>query len=203
MEIIHYFAPISGYAYLGIAALMEMAAKQGCSIVHAPVDIQAVFAASSVTPPAAQSAAKKKYRAADMKRWAARRSLPVNLQPKYWPANGVLAARYIIAAGELSGERGPMAQAVLEATWARDLDIANEDTMQLLSRELGLDANAMKEVASSAQTTGIAQQHTDDAIALGLFGSPTYLFADEMFFGQDRLDFLEQDIVKRKAMAMA
>jgi 2-hydroxychromene-2-carboxylate isomerase len=66
VEIIHYFAPISGYAYLGIAALREMAARHGCSLVHAPVDIQAVFVASGVTPPAVQSEAKKAYRIADM-----------------------------------------------------------------------------------------------------------------------------------------
>lgn len=204
MEIIHYFAPISGYAYLGIAALREMAASYGCSLVHAPVDIQAVFAASGITPPAVQSEAKKAYRTADMQRWALRRGLPVRAKPKYWPANGALASRYIIAAGDLSGDRGAMAQAVLEAVWSRDLDIADESVLLQLCDNLGLDSAAMKQVALSSQTLEAAQKHTNDAIALRLFGSPTYFLRDQIFFGQDRLDFLEEEIVRSKSgMALA
>jgi 2-hydroxychromene-2-carboxylate isomerase len=97
-----------------------------------------------------------------------------------------------------------MAQAVLEAVWSRDLDIADESVLHQLCGDLGLDSAAMKQVALSSQTLEAAQKHTGDAIALGLFGSPTYLLGDQIFFGQDRLDFLEEEIVRSKSgMALA
>lgn len=199
MRIVHYFAPMSGYAYLGIAALREMAARHGVDIVHAPVDIQAAFSAAGVTPPAIQSPAKKAYRAKDMMRWARRRGLPLNPQPQIWPVAGALASNFIIAAESVSRSGAEMSEAVLAAVWARDLDIAKEETLVRLTDECGLDVAAISQAANEASTQSLANQYTADALALGLFGSPTYAFAGEIYFGQDRLDFLEADIIKQKS----
>jgi 2-hydroxychromene-2-carboxylate isomerase len=199
MRITHYFAPMSGYAYLGIAALREMGARYGVHIVHAPVDIQAAFSAAGVTPPAVQSPAKKAYRAKDMMRWAQRRSLPLNPEPQFWPVAGGLASRFIVAAENVSQSGAEMSEALLAAVWTRDLDIAKEETLVRLVDECGLDVASVSQAAKDPATQAMANQYTADALALGLFGSPTYLFAGEIYFGQDRLDFLEEEIIKLKS----
>jgi 2-hydroxychromene-2-carboxylate isomerase len=199
MRITHYFAPMSGYAYLGIAALREIGARHKVEILHAPVDIQAAFSVAGVTPPAIQSPAKKAYRAKDMMRWAQRRDLPLNPQPKFWPVASALASRFIIAAESISRSGALMSEAVLTAVWVRDLDIAKEETLVRLVDECGLDVAAISQAANEDSTQAMANQYTADALALGLFGSPTYLFAGEIYFGQDRLDFLEEEIIKQKS----
>lgn len=196
LEIVHYFAPMSGYAYLGAAELARIADRHGCVVRHAPVDIQAVFAASGVTPPAVQSAARKAYRRVDMRRWADWRGLPLREAPKHWPAPGALAARYILAAERIASRGGQMSEAVLAACWARDLDIADETVLARLARELGLDADELAATAHDEATAQAAAGHTEDAIRLGLFGSPTYVLGEQIFFGQDRLDFLERELVE-------
>ncbi|MDO9442491.1 MAG: 2-hydroxychromene-2-carboxylate isomerase [Beijerinckiaceae bacterium] len=199
LEIVHYFAPMSGYAYLGAAALARMAERHGCVVRHAPVDIQAVFAASGVTPPAVQSAAKKAYRRADMRRWADLRGLPLRETPKHWPAPGALAARYILAAERLAARGGEMSNAVLAACWARDLDIADETVLSGLAREIGVDPQDIAACAHDDVTAQEAAGVTNDAIRLGLFGSPTYVLGEDIFFGQDRLDFLERELIRLRS----
>lgn len=190
---------MSGYAYLGVAALEALAERHGCVVEHAPVDIQAVFAASGVTPPAVQSETKNAYRRADMRRWADHRGLPLRETPKYWPAPGAQAARHILAAEDLAARGGAMTRAVLSACWARDLDIADAEVLAMLAEEIGLDPRDLRELAQDERTKGQAEARTNEAIRLGLFGSPTYVIGDAIFFGQDRLDFLERDIIRRKA----
>jgi 2-hydroxychromene-2-carboxylate isomerase len=199
LEIVHYFAPMSGYAYLGVAALEELAERHGCVVKHAPVDIQAVFAASGVTPPAIQSDTKKAYRRADMRRWADLRGIPLRETPKHWPAPGARAARFILAAETTAARGGAMTRAVLSACWARDLDIADEDVLTSLAEEIGLDPARTRDAAAGQDADRLADSLTADAIRLGLFGSPTYVLGDRIFFGQDRLDFLERDIVARRS----
>lgn len=190
LEIEHFFAPVSGYAYLGHEALLGLARDMGARVRQRPVDIGAVFSAGGTTPPAKQSDARRAWRTLDMRRWARRRGLPLNDKPRFWPTDGGPASRAIVA---LEGSGGPVdafVSAVLAAVWARDLDIAAPETIELLLRECGADVSATLARAESAQAQETYEANTRDAIAAGAFGSPFYRVGDEVFFGQDRLDFV-------------
>ncbi|MFO1115751.1 MAG: DsbA family protein [Beijerinckiaceae bacterium] len=190
-EIVHYFAPVSGYAYLGCSALLDIARASGARVVHRPVDIARVFAEGGSTPPVKQSDARRAWRARDMQMWAARRNLPLNARPKHWPTDGAPAARAIVALQMLHGPVDAFVSLTLEAVWARDLDIADPAALRALLAEAGADPGEALACADGADAGAAYEANTAAAIAAGAFGSPTYIVDGQFFFGQDRLDFVQ------------
>lgn len=195
----YYFTPISGFAYLGHAALMRLASEHDATVVLRPIDTLAVFAAIEVTPPPKQPAARLRYRQADMRRWAACRNLPLVTAPRFWPTDAALAARAIIAADALGGDAGQLAGALLEAVWAHERDIADPATVGDLAGACGCEPAALLEEARSERSGAAYRANTAAAIERGVPGSPTFLLGDEMFFGQDRLGFLGQALADAPA----
>ena len=196
VRVIHYFSPMSGFAYLGFAELRAMAKRHGAEVDHRPVDIARVFAAVDTVAPARQAPARLAWRRTDMMRWAQRRNLPLNAIPKHWPVDATLASWTIIAAQGMAADAAPFIDAILSAVWARDEDIANENTIAALAQDCGLDAAKVLADARSDAVRAAYDANTQDAIAHGVIGSPTMRLGDENFFGQDRLDFVEAELAR-------
>ena len=195
----YYFAPISGYAYLGHQSLMALAARAQATVVFMPLVIGKVFAASDTTPPFAQSAPRKSYRIADQARWAMAKGLPMNAVPAHWPTDPVPACKAIIAAGELGADQDAISFGCLKAVWAEEKNVADVAVLEQVLTEAGADASA---VLSLAETTPIVAQVdtiTEAAIAAEVFGSPTYVLNGERYWGQDRLSFLEAALMQEAA----
>jgi 2-hydroxychromene-2-carboxylate isomerase len=184
----YYFAPISGYAYLGHARFLSIAREAGARVVFHPLDMVRVFAAAGSFPPAKYPGVRQRHRKADMARWAARFGLPLNPTPRHWPAPMALACRVIAAADPAM--QGVVAEAVLSAVWVHDLDIADEASLSEALSLAGLDADALLASARMPGAESAADRITEAAIAAGIFGSPTYVHGGDWYFGQDRLDFL-------------
>jgi 2-hydroxychromene-2-carboxylate isomerase len=187
---------MSGFAYLGMGALCSLAAKHNVDVTHRPIDIRKIFAAADVVAPAAQSAARLSWRETDMRLWALRRQLPLNVKPRHWPIDADLASCAIMAAQQAGLDGTALARSLLAAVWARDLDISVPGTIVALARELGMDGDMILAAAQDDATRRGYAQSTAQAIAAGVIGSPTIFVDDEMFFGQDRLDFVEDAIAK-------
>ena len=196
MRVVHYFSPMSGFAYLGFAELCAVAKRHGAEVDHRPVDIARVFAAVDTIAPARQAPARLAWRRTDMIRWAKRRALPLNVIPKHWPVDATLASCAIIAAQTLCADAAPFINEILSAVWARDEDIANEDTIAALAQACGLDATKIIADARSNAVRAAYDANTQDAITHGVIGSPTMRLGDENFFGQDRLDFVEAELMR-------
>ena len=196
MRVIHYFSPMSGFAYLGFAELCAVAKRHGVEVDHRPVDIARVFASVDTIAPARQAPARLAWRRTDMARWAQRRALPLNVIPKHWPVDATLASCAMIAAQSLCADAAPFISEILSSVWARDEDIANEDTIAALAQACGL--NAMKIIADARSNAVRAayDANTKDAIAHGVIGSPTMRIGEENFFGQDRLDFVDAELAR-------
>ena len=114
VRIIHYFSPMSGFAYLGMGALCSLAAARKVDVSHRPIDIRRVFAAVEAVAPAAQSSARLEWRRTDMGRWAKRRGLPLNVKPRHWPINADLASCAIIAAQQAGLAVNPVSGSELQ-----------------------------------------------------------------------------------------
>lgn len=199
MRVVHYFSPMSGYAYLGFGALGALADRRRASVDHKPIDVMKLFAAVDAVPPAKQSPARLSHRRIDMARWANRRGLVVQLQPRFWPVDAALASCAIIAAQQTGFGATALAGSILSAVWARDLDISRTDIIAALARENGLDASEILDVAKSPATLARYEANTLEAIGAGVIGSPTYRLDDELYFGQDRLDFVDEALAKAMA----
>ncbi len=195
----YYFAPISGYAYLGHKALMALAEECGAEVRFKPLLIAKVFAASETTPPFAQSDARKSYRIADQARWAAHYDLVMQDVPSHWPTDPAPACKAILAAGALGLDQDAASFACLQAVWAEERDISQTSDLSAALDAAGLPAD---EILSRAQAPEIADQMqaiTQEAIAGAVFGSPTYVVGGARFWGQDRLAFVRKALLEGAA----
>jgi 2-hydroxychromene-2-carboxylate isomerase len=161
-------------------------------IVLKPFDLGRVFSVSGGLPLSQRPVQRQNYRLIELQRWSEFRQLPLTLQPKFFPVSADLAGRLVVAAQLAHGTEAalPLIGAISHALWADEANIADETTLGGLANGLGLDGAALLKVAQGANAQATLAQHTDDAIAAGVFGSPWYVYEGQPYWGQDRLDFL-------------
>jgi 2-hydroxychromene-2-carboxylate isomerase len=193
-EIDYYFSLQSPWSYLGSGRFAEIARRHGAAVHVKPCDLGRVFAASGGLPVAQRPKQRQAYRLVELERWRDFLGIPLILRPTHLPLSGDLGARAVIAARRLGGEDVALALAAAlgRAIWVEDRDIADPGTVEAVAREADLDGGA---VLSAAEMPDVAAEHvsnTDEAIERQVFGAPTYIFRGELFWGQDRLDFLDR-----------
>ena len=195
----YYFSPISPWTYLGHARFAEMAQRHGALVHVKPVDFGKVFPVSGGLPLPKRAPQRQAYRLVELKRFSDYLKIPLNLQPKYFPAPGDLAAQYIIAAGRAGGSEAAMrlAGAVQRACWAEERNIADADTLAALCKEQGMDAAALAAAAQSDAVKAEYEANTQEAIARNVFGAPSYVIDGEIFWGQDRLEFVARALAAK------
>lgn len=198
-EVTCYFSPQSGYAYLGHARLRAIAWEAGADILWRPVDILKVFAAGGSTAPARQSPQRNAYRKADIVRWANRASIPINTEPAFWPTDTLPACRLICAAQMEGIDPADLIGACLSAVWARDIQISERANLIRLADGVGLDGARLATLSDTVEAAERVERSTAEAIEAGVFGSPTYVVGGELYFGQDRLDFVAEKLKALKS----
>jgi 2-hydroxychromene-2-carboxylate isomerase len=192
----YFFAPQSPWTYLGHSRFTAMAAKAvaaGAVLRIKPADIGKVFAVSGGLPLAQRAAQRQAYRFLELQRFSEHLQIPLTLRPKFFPVAADPAAKLIIAVDMHDGLDAAMALAgkVFAACWAHERDIASPDTLAELLADCGLSAQRLADSADAA-TQARYDANTQEAIALQLFGAPTYVVDGVPFWGQDRLDFVER-----------
>ena len=191
----YFFAPQSPWTYLGHARLVAMAAAAGAAVRVLPVDLGRVFPVSGGLPLARRAPQRQAYRLVELRRFADFLGLPLVLQPRFFPVAGDDAARLIIAADLADGASAALrlTGAVLSAVWAQERNIADAMVLSELLHESGLASGRLQESHSAAVQARYNAQ-TQEAIDAGIFGAPTYRVDGEMFWGQDRLDFVARKL---------
>ncbi|WP_289152466.1 2-hydroxychromene-2-carboxylate isomerase [uncultured Salipiger sp.] len=192
----YYFGPISGYAYLGHAALMALARETGARVRFLPIDMLKVYEASGLRPPYDQSDAARSYRVEDQRRLARMRGLRMKVGPENYPADTRLACRVILAAGRLGLDQDSIAMACLRGTWAEGRNIADPGDLGEALRQIDMPCMDLLHTAETEELRDEADAVTQAAIDAGVFGSPTYVIDGERFWGQDRLDFMREALRK-------
>jgi len=190
----YYFSPISPWTYLGHARFADMAQRHGAVVKVKPADFGKIFPVSGGLPLAKRAPQRQAYRMVELKRFRDYLKMPLNLQPKFFPAPADLAAQFIVAASRAGGSDAAMrlAGAVLRACWAEERNIADAETLGAICEEQGMDAAALAGAAQAEAVKAEYEGYTQEAIARNVFGAPSYVIADEIFWGQDRLDFVER-----------
>jgi 2-hydroxychromene-2-carboxylate isomerase len=190
----YYFAPQSPWAYLGHQRLADIAQRAGASIRVMPIDLGGkVFPISGGLPLGQRAPQRQAYRLVELQRFSEHLHAPLNLKPRYFPVGGDDAARVIIAADLAQGAAAAMkvAGAVLAACWAQERNIADDKVLTELLVEQGLPASVLDQSHSQAVQERY-EAYTQAAIDVGVFGAPSYVIDGEIFWGQDRLDFVER-----------
>ena len=194
----YYFAPQSPWTYLGHLRFWDIARAAQAEIRVLPVDLGGkVFPVSGGLPLAKRAPQRQAYRLVELQRFSDWLHAPINLQPKYFPVAGDDAARLITAVAMHDGAEPAMhiTDAVLRAVWVEERHIADEATLAALLAERELPARRLEDSHSQAVQERY-EHNTQAAIEAGVFGAPSYVVDGEVFWGQDRLDFLERRLAQ-------
>ena len=190
----YYFAPQSPWAYLGHQRLVDIVARTGATLRVMPMDLGGkVFPISGGLPLGQRAPQRQAYRLVELQRFSQHLKIPLNLKPQYFPVGGDPAARLIIAADMAHGAAAAMAiaGALLTACWAQERNMADDAVLAELLQEQKLSAGLLAQ-SHSLEVQALYETYTQAAIAAGVFGAPSYVLEGEIFWGQDRLDFLER-----------
>jgi len=194
----YYFAPQSPWTYLGHQRFAEIARAAQATVRVLPVDLGGkVFPVSGGLPVAKRAPQRQAYRLLELKRFGEFLNQPINVQPKYFPVNADDAAQLIIAVDMHEGTDAAMALtgAILRAVWVEDRNIADPNELAALLAAQGLPARRLEDAHSQAVHERY-EADSEQAIAAGVFGAPSFVIDGELFWGQDRLDFVARRLAR-------
>ncbi|GGQ31726.1 2-hydroxychromene-2-carboxylate isomerase [Shewanella litoralis] len=192
----YYFTSLSPYAYLGHHTFTAIAAEHHTSIDYKPIKLGKLFAERGVLPVKQRPQARQDYRLIELARWSKKRQLLLNLHPAFFPADPSLADRCTIVLQQMGQNPAEFVAQMLAACWAKDQNIADVALIQQILTSLQLDADKVIAQASSSEIETIYEANTTAAIEKGLLGVPTYVYQDEPFWGQDRLELLADTLAE-------
>jgi 2-hydroxychromene-2-carboxylate isomerase len=133
---------------------------------------------------------KQAYRLQDLARLARAKGMPINLRPRHWPTNPMPASAAIVTAqGAGGGDVGGLVHGLLRAVWAEERDIAEDETVRAVLAAAGFDPGLADRGLLTAVET--VERNTEEALRRGVFGAPSYVVGEEVFWGQDRLALLD------------
>ncbi len=198
MHIDYYASLNSPWTHLGAARIEAMAARHGASLRIWPVDFGTIFAASGGLPLPKRSPQRQAYRLQELARWREAVGEPIHLQPQFFPAAEMPAAGCVIAVRETIGDAPAIALAhrVLKALWQQEKNPGDPATLAQLIGEVGLDADAVMRLGADPKWAERRAADSQAALDRGVFGAPTYVIGEDMFWGQDRLEFVEKRLAK-------
>ena len=194
----YYLAPQSPWTYLGHRRFADIAKAAEAQVKVLPIDLGGkVFPVSGGLPLGKRAPQRQAYRLVELKRFGEQLNLPLKLQPKFFPVAGDDAARLIIAVELHDGADAAMAitAAVLQAVLVQERNIADAKDLAALLAETGLAERRLEDAQSQAVNERY-EANTQRAIETGVFGSPSYVIAGEIFWGQDRLDFVQRRLAR-------
>src|SRR3954454_21301165 len=180
LHIDYYVSLNSPWTHLGAARIEAMAMAHDASLRIYPVDFGAIFAQSGGLPLPKRSPQRQAYRLQELARWRDALGIPIQIQPKHFPAKEMPAAGTVIAVRETIGDAPAirLAHLILKACWEQERDPGDPATLTTLVSEAGLDA--AKIVPLGAEPRWAEKRAADSAAALarGVFGAPTYVIGD-------------------------
>ncbi|HXW85214.1 MAG TPA: 2-hydroxychromene-2-carboxylate isomerase [Candidatus Binataceae bacterium] len=186
-EIDFYFDYMSPFSYLADTQLPALARRTGAKIAYRPVHLFAVFESTGNAPPIAV-AAKRKYYREDIPRWARRYGVPWNLN-SHFPFNPLRLMRGAIAAQQ-QGRFEALHPLAFRAMWVEGQNLGDKDVVNALLAQAGVDPAAVE----TDSIASLLKASTEEAVRRGAFGDPTFFVGDQMFWGNDRLDFVEEAV---------
>ncbi len=194
-QIDYYLFPLSPFSYLAGQGLEEIAAAHTARVVYKPVQLFQIFEATGTALPKDRHPSRQAYRLQDIARVARMTGMPVNLKPAHWPTNPAPASAAIInAQGAGDGDVGALVRGFLRAVWAEDRDIADDAVVRDVLAASGFDPDLADRNLMAAMET--LQRNTEEALRRGVFGAPSYVIGEEVFWGQDRLPHLDAHLAE-------
>ena len=191
----YYHFLISPYSYIAIDQFNALVKKHNLEVNYLPIAPMQVFAETGGVPPAKRHPSRQRLRMDELTRWKDHLGLKdMNLTPAHFPTDQSLAAQMVLAAGGANAkpEAAKLSDALLRVVWTEEKDIADESVLVAAADSVGLSGADLLSQAKEEQWVSAYAKTTETAIATGVIGSPTYEVGEELYWGQDRIEFLDR-----------
>ena len=189
-----YFSFISLYTYIGYEAFQDLVNRHNLEVNYKPIDLHAVFSAGGGLPVSKRPPQRQAYRFVEMQRWRLARNIPLVLKPKHHPSDPVIGHRMLLAALREGSDVRQFVGNALKILWVNDLDIQDPKIMVQVANQSGLKGEALLEKSHDAAIQADIDSLTQEAVERQVFGTPFFFYRYEPFWGQDRLEMLEDMI---------
>jgi 2-hydroxychromene-2-carboxylate isomerase len=198
LHIDYYVSLNSPWTHLGAARIEAMAMANNASLRIYPVDFGTIFAASGGLPLPKRSAQRQAYRLRELARWRDHLGIPIHIEPEFFPSNDLPAGCCVIALRETAGDQPAikLAHRVLKAVWQDQKNPGDPAVLAELITEIGLDPDQVMELGSDPKWAERRAADARAALEKGVFGAPSYVIGDEIFWGQDRLEFVQRRLAR-------
>lgn len=184
-----FFDYVSPFAYLANSQVPALIERTGAQLVYRPMLLGGVMQASGNSPPFTVPA-KGRYVGTDANRWARRYGIPMEPNP-FFPIKTILPLRAALVLLE-EGGFPEYHEGVFRAMWSEAANVGEAEAVTAVLEKAGLDAAHVLARCAEPALKEALKQNTAEAVERGAFGAPTFFVGDEMFFGNDRLDFVEE-----------
>jgi 2-hydroxychromene-2-carboxylate isomerase len=183
----------SPWSYIANARVPGVVRRTEAELVYRPMLLGGVFKETGNRSPADNPVeSKRRYGALDLQRWAQREGIPFQRNP-HFPINTLPLMRLAVAA-QASGVFDTFHRALWPAFWADARNLGEPEEVRKVLERAGLDYEGLNAGAQTPAVKDRLKATTEEAVARGVFGAPTFFVADELFFGNDRLDFVEDEL---------
>ena len=197
-KIEYYMSHGSPWTFLGHKRINKIASENNCELILMPVNYGEVFPATGGLPVNKRSIQRQKYRLQELARWSEFLKVKLNTEPKFFPSRSLLPSLAIISAKMLKYENVmDIAYRIMEALWVKELDIDDEETLKSIISKLIPTAEELIDFSKQEKVSNEINKNTEKALKSSVFGAPTYIIDEEVFWGQDRLDFVERYIKRQ------
>ena len=195
----YFMSPSSPWTYLGSKLFTNLAGENKRLVNVYPVNFGKIFPISGGLPLPKRAPQRQAYRLLELHRWKSRRKSTMKIEPNNFPSTAALPSLAIIAARELGHDALKFSNAILAALWEEDLNIDDPDIIGLLCERSNLNQKALLDYAYSSAAEEKYEHFTNFAIEKSVFGAPSYIVDGELFWGQDRLDFVSEKLKIKRA----
>ncbi len=179
----------SPYAYFAAARIPALVERTGVRVHWRPFLLGGVFKA--VDHPIGVPAHRMRYLDADLSRWSQHLNVPYRT-PSIFPVNTILAKRVLVAADRVAPEKlAGLTQGLYQAFFCDDRDITMPEVIADVVDRCGYDSSVLLPMTQDPEVKAALRAVSDEAVSRGAFGAPTFFVGDQMFWGQDRLMFVE------------
>ena len=198
IEVSCFYSLSSPWAYFAGPKQQDIVRRHRVKLVLKPYDFQEVAPRTGGVPLRTRPEPRRTYHALELDRWRKYLGMPLQLAPKYYPADGMPAGWnkppgwMVIAAQERGLDAPLLSHVLLRALWAEERDTSNPKVRIAIANENALPGTELAAAETSAAVQTLYKAYSDEAERLGIFGAPTYVLDGERFWGQDRLDFLDR-----------
>ena len=195
IQVDYFMSHGSHWTFLGHKRLGEIIKKYKVKLNMLPVNYGEIFPISGGLPVSKRPVQRQKIRLQELKRWS--KFLDINLipQPTSFPSKSMLPSLLIIASQIMKTNKDfELAHNIMNALWVEDLDIDDENVLLSILNKMDFSSEEILSLAKSEECSNTIQKFTKIAIEKNVFGAPTFKIDDQIYWGQDRLNFVDRHL---------